>query len=90
MRNWKEVKRELLKNKAMAREYEKLKPRYALISQLIEARLRRGITQKELARRLGTKQSAIARVESGNANPTVEFLERVAFALRSKLIVQIK
>ncbi|MDO8470856.1 MAG: helix-turn-helix transcriptional regulator [bacterium] len=90
MRNWKEVKRELLKNKVMAREYEKLKPRYALISQLIEARLRRGITQKELARRLGTKQSAIARVESGNANPTVEFLERVAFALRSKLIVQIK
>ncbi|MBV8956736.1 MAG: helix-turn-helix domain-containing protein, partial [Solirubrobacterales bacterium] len=41
------------------------------------ARIRAGITQRELARRLGTTQSAIARLESANSNPTVATLQRV-------------
>ena len=90
MKNWKALKKELLKNKEVAEEYEKLKPRYQLISQLIDARIKRGLTQEKLAKKMGTKQSAIARIESGNANPSLAFLEKVASAIGSKLIIQLR
>ena len=90
MRTWKEVKKELLKNKKVAAEYRRLQPRYEFISQLIEARAKHGLTQEALARKIGTKQSAIARVESGSINPTIGFLEKVASALGSRLVVQLK
>ena len=90
MKNWKVFKAELLRDKKVAAEYKRLEPRYKLISQLIEARVRKGLTQAELARKIGTKQSAIARLESGSANPSVSFLERMASATGSELIIQIK
>lgn len=90
MKSWKILKQELLKEKDVALEYEKLKPKYALISQLIEARAKKGITQKQLAKKIGTKQSAIARLESGNANPSLSFLEKIALALGYKLKIQFK
>lgn len=90
MKSWKTFKKELLKDRKVLEEFNKLEPRYQIISQLIETRTRKGITQKELAERIGTKQSAIARVESGAVNPTIAFLEKVTNALGSKLIVQIK
>lgn len=90
MKNWKTLKRELLKNKEVLKEYKRLEPRYQLISQLIEARIKRGLTQDRLAQKLGTKQAAIARLESGHANPTIGFLEKFAQAIGSKLIIQVK
>ena len=90
MENWKTVKKELLSDPEVAREYEKLRPRYELISQLIGARLKKGLTQSQLAKKMGTKQSAIARVEGGNSNPSVAFLEKLTHALGSKLIIQIQ
>ncbi|MEX0616475.1 MAG: helix-turn-helix transcriptional regulator [Candidatus Woykebacteria bacterium] len=90
MKNWKTLKAELLKNKNISKEYEKLTPHYQLVSQLIEARLKKGFTQEQLAKKVGTKQSAIARLESGNSNPSLEFLEKVTKATDSELLVQIK
>lgn len=90
MKNWQTLRKQLLKDKEVAREYERLKPRYLLISQLIEARIKKGLTQEDLAKKLGTKQSAIARIESGNANPSISFLEKLTQALGSKLIIQIQ
>jgi len=90
MKSWKLFKKELLSSKKVLAEYQKLEPRYQVISQLIEARYKKGITQEELARKIGTKQSAIARIESGSANPTIAFLEKATSALGSKLIIQIK
>lgn len=90
MKSWRILKKELLRNKKVAEEYKRLRPRYQLISQLMEARIRKGITQKELAKRIGTKQSAIARVESGNANPSIDFLERLLKGLGSELVIQIR
>lgn len=90
MKSWKTLKKELLKDKEVAKEYERLKPQYALISQLIEARINRGITQKDLADKIGTKQSAIARLESGNSNPSIAFLEKIASAVGRKLTVQFR
>jgi len=90
MRDWKTLKKELIKNEEISREYEKLKPRYQIVSQMIEARIKRKLTQKELARKIGTKQSAIARIESGNANTSLAFLEKIAAATKSRLIIEFR
>ena len=87
MKEWDEVKKELLKNKEVYKEYKRLEPRYKLISQIIGMRNKKGLTQKELAGRLDTKQSAIARLESGNYNPTLEFLQKTAKALGKKFVI---
>ena len=87
MKNWDSFKKELLKDKDVAREYEALEPEYALISQVIEARIKKGLTQKELAKRIGTKQSAISRLESGTYNPSLKFLQKTAKALGKTLTI---
>ena len=87
MRSWKDLKTELLQDKAVKAEYERLAHRYEAISKLISARIEKGITQKELAKKVGTKQSAIARFEAGNVNPSLEFLERVANVMGYKLTI---
>ena len=81
MTDWKDLRKELLSDPETKREYDKLAPRYALISEVISARHKANLTQKELAKRAGIKQSAIARLEGGNANPTFEFLQKVAQAM---------
>lgn len=88
MKKWSELKKELLKDKEVAREYKRLEPYYNLVDKLIEARIRRGLTQKDLAEKIGTKQSAIARIESGNANPSFAFLQKIAQALNSNLEIK--
>lgn len=65
--------------------YDDLDSRYLFLSQLIEKRIAAGLTQEELARKVGTKQSAISRLESGNYNPTLSFLSKVANGLGVKL-----
>ncbi len=88
MRDFKSLKEELLKDKATAREYYRLEPRYKMISQVISARNRKKITQKDLAVKIGTKQSAIARLESGNVNPSFDFLNKIAEVLGYRLEVR--
>jgi len=85
MKDWKQLKAELLQNKAVKKEYDRLTPRYAAISELISARIKKGITQKELAQKIGTKQSAIARFEAGNVNPSLGFLEKIAEVMGYKV-----
>ncbi|MCC7355843.1 MAG: helix-turn-helix transcriptional regulator, partial [Anaerolineae bacterium] len=65
---------------------EALEPAY----QLARLRILRGLTQKELAALVGTKQSSIARLESGNAAPSLSFLRRVVEALGGRVVVQIE
>jgi predicted transcriptional regulator len=87
MKDLQTLKKDLLKNEAFKREYDKLTPRYAMISELIAARIKKGVTQKELAQRIGTTQSSIARFEGGNVNPTLDFLEKIAEVLELTLTV---
>lgn len=65
--------------------YGELKPKYTIIRQLIQARTKTGLVQKQLAKKMGTKQSAIARLESGKANPTIEFIQKLAKALGTNI-----
>jgi len=90
MSKWEDVEKELLSDPEVKKEYDRLAPRYAVISKLIDLRLKKGLSQKDIADKLGTKQSAIARLESGSVNPSLEFLQKVAQALGSKLVIQLQ
>lgn len=81
---------ELMKNPAFKAEYDALEPEYELIRQLIEARAEKKMTQKQLAEKIGTRQSNIARLESGNYNPSFQFLQKVAGALGKRLSVALR
>lgn len=91
MRNktYKQLKKELLKDKGIRRAYEKLEPEFAVIKMIIKKRIERGLSQKELAQKIGTKQSAISRLESGTYNPTLSFLHKVGEALGTKLKISL-
>lgn len=80
--------KESLKNPKIKAEYDKLQPEFALIQAVIDARVKKGVTQEELAKRIGTKQSVISRLESGRANPSVAFLKKLAQALNSHLEIK--
>jgi ribosome-binding protein aMBF1 (putative translation factor) len=81
---------EQLKDEEFKKAYEELEPLYALIKEEIRIRTEKGITQEELAKRMNTTQSAIARFEAGNVNPSLKFIQRLSKALGGKLRVSIK
>ena len=79
-----------MKDNEFETEYERLKPRYDLISQIIEARASQNITQEELALRVGTQKSNISRLESGKYNPSLDFLTKVARSLGKEVEIILK
>lgn len=80
-------KKELLKDPEVKAEYDRLQPDMAVVRAIIRLRTEKGMTQKDLAKKMGTKQSVISRLESGRANPSVAFLKKLADALNSRLEV---
>ena len=60
-----QVKEEVLKDPEVKAHYDELEEKYALVKALIQARASAGLTQEEIAQRMGTTQSAIARLEGG-------------------------
>lgn len=83
---WSEVEKEILKDSLIRREYDKVDLSYSIGKMVIDARISRGITQDDLAKRLGTKQPSVARVEAGNSLPSLSFLQRMAEALETELL----
>jgi predicted transcriptional regulator len=88
-KSFKTLKKELLKDKEVKDHYEEIGLEFDLIRLLIKKRIEKGLTQKEIAEKIGTKQSAIARLESGKYNPSLAFLNKVANALDAKIKVDI-
>ena len=88
--SFEDFKKDLLKEEEFRCEYEKLRPRYEVISQIMEARVEQNMTQAELAKRVGTQKSNISRLESGNYNPSLDFLIKVAKSLGKEISIQIK
>ena len=80
---------ERMRNPAFAEAYNALEPEFQVARQVIALRLQRGLTQKELAERIGTKQSGISRLESMDQLPALSFLKRVAEALDAQLQIQL-
>ena len=65
-------------------------PAETLQAQLIALRLKRGLTQTQLARRVGTRQSAISRLEAPGYTPSFAMLEKVAAALGARIEVRLR
>jgi ribosome-binding protein aMBF1 (putative translation factor) len=85
-----QYKKEVLaKDSRLRVEYEKLQPEFALVEAVLRARMKRKLTQKALAETMGTKQSAISRLESGMANPSLKFLNHLAETLGFRLEIHL-
>ena len=88
---YKEYKKtKLSSNAELRKEYESLAPQYEIIDAVIAARIEKQMTQADLAERADTKQSNISRFESGNYNPSVEFLQKIAGALDKQLVITLQ
>jgi len=83
-------KKAFAEDQELYKEYKALEPEYEIIKQIIKARSELNITQKELAERVGIKQSNISRLESGNYNPSLDFLKKIAQGLGKELHIEFR
>jgi ribosome-binding protein aMBF1 (putative translation factor) len=74
-----------MKSKEYRKAYEELAPEFALARAVIDARVKASLTQEQLARRMDTTQSVIARLEGGRTKPSTQTLERLAAATGTRL-----
>lgn len=79
--NLEELKKEHLSNPQVKAEYDALEPEFQVIRAMIEARNNQHLTQQQLADRTGIDRADISRLESGNANPSLKLLKRLADGL---------
>jgi len=68
--------------------YAELEPEFELARAVIEARAAAGLTQEQLARRMETTQSVVARLEGGKARPSTRTLEKLAAATGTRLRIR--
>lgn len=80
MTTFEKLRERMLANPAVKAEYDRLGPVYEVVGALIDARHAAGLTQAQLAERMGTKQSVIARLETARRLPSLEMVARYAAA----------
>ena len=90
MRSFADFKKKALKNPAFKREYDALESEFALARELIGARAKAKLSQQEVARRMGTSQSAVARMESGRTLPSTSSLVKYAKAVGRELRIALR
>ena len=90
--NHNQLKEKALKNKAVKDEYETLKPEYGLLREMLKARNDAGLSQADVAERMGTKPPAITRLESsltsGRHSPSLATLKKYAEAVGCHLEIK--
>lgn len=89
----KQLVRRMLRKPGVRAEVKALEPEFALLDQLLKARTRAGLSQAEVARRMGTHAPAVARLEaslgSGKHSPSLATLRKYATAVGKKLVVRL-
>jgi predicted transcriptional regulator len=94
MKTHKEMVRTMLKNPAVKAEYDAQAEEFALLDELLRARQKAGLTQAEVARRMGTKTPAVARLEAGGGSqrhsPSVATLRKYAEAVGCRLEIRLR
>ncbi len=81
-------KKQLMKDPEFKKAYDELEIEFAIASASIRARKKHNLSQKQLAEKLGTKQSVISRVETAQTTPSVSFLKRFAKAFGGKVEIK--
>lgn len=89
MRSFEAFKKKMLKDPAVKAEYDRLEPEFALVRELLSARTKAKLTQGQVARRMGTSQSAVARMESGRGLPSTSSLVKYARAVGRKVEIKL-
>lgn len=84
MTNFDDFLKEKMQNARFKEEYEALEPEFTIIQAMIDARIDSGLTQKQLSDKTGITQSDIRKIESGNANPSLRTLQRLATGMGMK------
>ena len=79
------LRERLLSSPQVKAEYDRLGPVYALVGAMVEARHEAGLTQRQLAERMGTTQSVVARLENAHHMPSLDLVTRYAAALGRKV-----
>jgi transcriptional regulator with XRE-family HTH domain len=82
-----ELHKKWMKEPKYRKAYQALEEEFVLASAVIDVRNRAGLTQEELARKMGTTQPVVARLESGRSRPSMRTLERLADATGSRLLI---
>lgn len=90
MKTLKTLKAELLEHPGTRAEYEALADEFALARELIAARTSAGLTQADVAERMGTGQSTVARLESGTGTPSLRSVQRYAQAVGRRAVVRLE
>ena len=85
MMKFNDLHKKLMKNPAYRKEYDALEEEFALILAVAKARQRAGLSQAQLAKRMKTTQSTVARLESGRGKPSTRTLSRFAKATGHRL-----
>ncbi|MDR0248725.1 MAG: helix-turn-helix domain-containing protein [Oscillospiraceae bacterium] len=85
MRTFEDALANRLEEPGFRAEYEALEPEFAIIQAMIDARKNTGLTQRELAQKTGMAQGDISKLESGNGNPSIKTLQRLAAAMDMQL-----
>lgn len=80
---------EKLKDPEFRKEWEATEPEHNLARQIIEARLKQKLSQRDLAARVLTSQAIVSRIESGSANTSISLMKRFAKALGTNLTIHI-
>ena len=83
-----ELKAKLLQDPEVAAAYAEADAEFRVIEAMLRARAEAGLTQEALAERMGTTQSAVARLEGGRVSPTVDTLRKYAKAVGKRLKVE--
>jgi transcriptional regulator with XRE-family HTH domain len=93
MLSHKQLVKKMLTNPAVKAHYDAQKEEFALFDELVKARAKAGLTQAEVAERMGTQVPAISRLESGARNPvhspSIATLQRYAEAVGCRLVVKL-
>ena len=89
--NYKTHRKELLKDKAVMHEHNRLLPEYELARSIMQQRLKKKMTQIDVAKKTGMPQSTIARIEGlTHGVPRLTTLKKIAQALDAELIITFK
>lgn len=81
---------EMMKNQEVKKEYEKLRPQYNIIKEIIGLRKEKSLTQEDLAKLTGISKMKIKSIENGSITPTIEMLNKIAQVGGKQLSVNFK